>query len=134
MVEQASGRGDEDVDAAPERIDLRVDADAAENHGGFQRQVAAIDTETLLDLRGQLSGRGQHQRTDFRARGGLCRQQLHDRQREAGGLAGAGLGADDDVAALQHRRYRLRLDGGGLRVTFVGYSARELGAKAERFE
>ena len=30
VVEQAAGRGDQDVDAAAQRIDLRIDADAAD--------------------------------------------------------------------------------------------------------
>ena len=32
VVEQAPGRGDEDVDAAPQLVDLRLHADAAEHH------------------------------------------------------------------------------------------------------
>ena len=32
VVEQAAGRGDEDVDAAAQLVDLRLHADAAEHH------------------------------------------------------------------------------------------------------
>ena len=35
VVEQAAGRGDEDVDAAAQRVDLRLDADAAEDAGAI---------------------------------------------------------------------------------------------------
>ena len=107
QVEQAAGRGDEDVDAARQRLDLRALADAAEDHGVAQLQVAAVGREARLDLGGELAGRGQHQGAAGPGPGAarLAGQALQDRQREGGGLAGAGLGAAEQVAAL-------RADGG----------------------
>ena len=40
----------------------------------------------------------------------MLRQALQDRQHEAGGLAGAGLRAGEQVAAVQHGGNRLQLD------------------------
>ena len=114
QVEQAAGRGDQDVDAARQRLDLRVLADAAEDHRAPERQMAAVGREARLDLGGELAGRGQHQ--DAAALGPraarLAGEALQDRQREGRGLAGAGLGAAEQIAAREQVRDRLQLDGG----------------------
>ena len=114
QVEQPAGRGDEDVDAARHRLDLRVLADAAEDHRAPERQVAAIGREARRDLRGELAGRGQHQ--DPAGLGPrparIARQTLQDRQRERRGLAGAGLGTAQQIAAREQVRNRLQLDRG----------------------
>ena len=62
QVEQAAGRGDEDVDAARQRLDLCALADAAEDDGVAQRQVAAVGLEAVGDLDGELAGRREDQR------------------------------------------------------------------------
>ena len=56
----------------------------------------------------------------MRARLRPCAEDVDHRQHEAGGLAGAGLGDADEVAAHQHRRDRLRLDRRRLVVAAVG--------------
>jgi hypothetical protein len=48
-------------------------------------------------------------------------QSLQQRQGEAGGLAGAGLGGAEQIASGQNDRNRLRLDGSGNGVALVGY-------------
>ena len=116
VVEQASGCGDDDVDAAPELRDLRVDADAAEDHGGAQRHVLAVVAHALADLRGELARRRQDQRTNVPAVTGrrvVGGEPVQQRQGEAGRLAGAGLSAGHDVASCEHDGNDLRLDGGG---------------------
>ena len=45
------GRRDQDVDAARERLHLRLLADAAEDDGAAQAEVAAVGREALADLR-----------------------------------------------------------------------------------
>jgi hypothetical protein len=62
------------------------------------------------------------------------RQNLQHRQREAGGLAGAGLRGAEQIAAREHDRNRLRLDGGGLGIALLGDCAEQLGRKAEILE
>ena len=61
QIEQAAGRGDQDIDAAGERVHLGTLADAAEHHRVAQRQVAAVGAEILADLGGELAGRRQDQ-------------------------------------------------------------------------
>jgi len=56
---------------------------------------------------------------------------LQDRQREAGGLAGAGLRGAEQVAPGEYDRDGLRLDGGGDRIALIGDSTEQLGLKAE---
>ena len=111
-VEQAAGGGDQDVDARRHRPDLRVLADAAEDHGAAQLQVAAVDGEAGLDLSRELAGRGQHEGAAGLGPGParIAGEALQDRQREGGGLAGAGLGAAQEVAAREQMRDRLDLD------------------------
>ncbi len=53
------------------------------------------------------------------------------RQRETGGLAGAGLRDAAQVAALHQRRDRPRLDRGGLRIILGGKRAIDVGVQAK---
>ena len=61
-------------------------------------------------------------------------EDLDDREDEGGGLAGAGLGSGEQVAALEDERDRLALDGGRLRVALIGDGAEQLGRKPEGIE
>ena len=63
---------------------------------------------------------------------GLCHQALQDRQRKTGGLAGAGLRAAHQVAALQNDGNGLRLDRRGFGITALGNGANEFFGQAER--
>ncbi len=58
-------------------------------------------------------------------------QALQQRQREAGGLAGAGLGAGKHVAALEDDGNGLRLYRRGFGVALLGDDAGEFGRQAE---
>ena len=58
---------------------------------------------------------------------GFAREQLQYRQRESGGLAGAGLRCAEEVAACEYYGNGLRLDGGGYGVTLLGDCAEQLG-------
>ncbi|MCY1346834.1 hypothetical protein D9M69_329320 [compost metagenome] len=122
-VEQAAGAGHQDVDALGHGLDLGIHADAAEDAGALQRQVAGVDLEAVVHLGRQFAGRGQHQHAGLartvavlavRVPGG--EQQFQHRQGETAGLAGAGLGGDHQVAALQHGGDGPLLDGCGMRV------------------
>ena len=128
VVQQAARRGDEHVDAVFELLDLRVDADAAEDHGGVQLGVFAVGAHAFLDLRGEFARRCQDQGAD-RARGRVAgdgrairvsRQAVQQGQGEAGRLAGTGLCAGQQIAASQHGGNRLRLDRGRHGVAVFG--------------
>jgi hypothetical protein len=64
----------------------------------------------------------------------LFGEALQQRQREARGLAGAGLRGAEQVASRENDRDGLQLDGGGLGIALVRDCAEELRAKPERFE
>ncbi len=136
QVEQAAGRRHHHVDAAAQRLHLGALADAAEDHRVRDAQVAAVGAEAVADLRGELARGGQHQAA-HRARlallrGGLGgRQALQDGQGEGGGLAGAGLGAAEEVAAGERRRDGLLLDRRGGVVALVAQRAQQGFAQAE---
>jgi len=61
----------------------------------------------------------------------LGREALQQRQREPGGLAGAGLGGAQQVAAGKDDGDGLQLDRGGRGVALLRNSAEQLGAEAE---
>ena len=132
QIEQTARRGDQDVDAARDAVDLRVHADAAEDHGGSQLQVLAVGANGFLDLRRQLARGRQHQRADGARFGCRARaEQLQHGQREAGRLAGAGLCAGQQVVATQHHGNGLRLDGGGGRVALLLHRAQDGGGQVQ---
>ncbi|MNC86857.1 hypothetical protein D3C83_25430 [compost metagenome] len=62
VIEQPAGGGDENIDAAPQRLDLRIDADAAIDERRPQWKVLAVDAHALLDLRREFAGRREDQR------------------------------------------------------------------------
>ena len=93
--------------------------------------VAAVAVHGLGHLHGELARRRHDQRL-HRARCGI--EPLDQRQRERRGLAGAGGGAAQHVAAGQKQRDRPRLDRRRLLVAELLEHAQHLGGKAERLE
>ncbi len=63
VIDQAAGRRDQNVDAAPQRIDLRLHADAAEDRRRAHAEMAAVRAHALVHLCGELARRRQHERT-----------------------------------------------------------------------
>jgi len=59
---------------------------------------------------------------------------LQYRQRECGGLAGAGLSGAEQIATCEYYGNGLRLDGGGYGVTLLDDCAEQLGRKPEILE
>ena len=95
--------------------------------------MAAIGIEAVEDLAGQFAGRAQHQhaaglglRLDA-----VFQDAMQDREREGCGLAGAGLGDADDVAAGDGDWNGLGLDGSGRDVVFFFERTRDWIGKAE---
>ena len=64
----------------------------------------------------------------------MLQHALQQRQRESGGLAGAGLGGAQQVAAREHEGDGLGLDGGGGCIALLGNGARERIRQPERRE
>ena len=72
--------------------------------------VDAVFAEGLLDLGGEFARRLQDERARHARPGASLFEHRQHRQREGGGLAGAGLGDAQNVAALQRVGNGLRLD------------------------
>jgi hypothetical protein len=138
VIEQAAGRGDDEVDAAAKRVRLGREADAAVDRGRTDAPVAAVDADRFLDLERKFASRGEDEgadRTTAGARVDVGRPEaLEERQHEGRRLAGAGLGVGHEVTAGQHERDRLGLDGGGLGVALVRDGAEELGREPKGIE
>ena len=136
VVEEASRRGHQDVDALAEPVDLGLHADATEHDHAGQRQVLAVGAHALFDLRGEFAGGRQNQRANGDAALGVAHragsgQPVQHRQREAGGLARAGLGSGHEVTPLQDGRNRLGLDRGRVLVALLAHGAQDRLGEAE---
>src|SRR5690606_6838740 len=97
MVEQATRRRDEHIDAASEGVLLRTHPDAAEYGRARDRRVDRELLQIVEDLRGQLTRRGQHQRARGPTRG--IHEPVQNRKEKRRGLAATSHGAREYVAA-----------------------------------
>ena len=139
VVEEATRRRDDDLGAGAEGARLRAEADAAVDGHRADRPAGAVDPDALLDLEGKLAGRDQHERAHGTARRGaaivgagrLAVEALEHGEDERGRLAGARLGARQQVAAGEDERDGRGLDGSGLGVALVRDRAKELGRQPE---
>ncbi len=122
VVDQAAGGGDKDVDAGGQRLHLRAVLHAAKDHSDGEAEVLAVGAEALGDLAGQFAGGRQHQHPAAALGRGLTGgvQTMQDRQGEGGGLAGAGLGDAQQVAAGHDDGDSLGLNRGRGLVAFGG--------------
>ena len=62
QIEQPTRRGDDEIDAGAERLDLRTFAHAAENRRHAQRQMLRVGAHILLDLHDEFARRRDDQR------------------------------------------------------------------------
>ena len=109
VIEQASGRCNDDADAAPERICLARHARAADERDTARRVLLREERAIAgFDLGRQFPCRGKHEQADARSR--LLRHALNNRQQERGGFAGSGLGATDQIGTAENNRNRLCLN------------------------
>jgi hypothetical protein len=108
--------------STPRSISLScsLEADAADKQRLGQLRVLGIFVEVLGHLGGEFARRAQHQLRGIRARARPRRQKRDHRQREAGGLAGAGLGDAQHVLAFQRGGDRAGLDRSGGFVASFG--------------
>ena len=100
-IEQASGCCDDHVGATRDLGFLIAERDAANQKREVQLVVDAVFGEGLFDLRGELARRLQNEGARHAGASAAALQHRQHRQREGGGLARAGLGDAQDVAALQ---------------------------------
>ena len=132
VVDRAARRRDDDVDAAREPVELGRDRLAAVDRDDPDAELLAVLVDRLGDLHRELARRREHERPSDalprpspgdaaavdRAAGRAVLveadgEPLEDRQRERGGLAGAGRRLGEQVLARQQRRDRRRWTGVG---------------------
>ena len=113
MIEQASGRGDQDVDAAREFGILIVERHAADDQRHVELVVLAVFLEMFDNLGGQFARRLEDERARHAGPSAAFFEHGEHRQHESGGLAGAGLGNAEHVASRENVRNGLLLNGGG---------------------
>ncbi len=139
VIEQPARRRDDDVHAATQLRGLRIESDAAENDRGPELQKPAVVAHALVDLRGELARRHDHESADRTRRGrgariGLSGEQLQHRQDEARGLSGARLRGSEQIAAGERERNGPHLDGGRNGVATLAHGAEQLRRKTEILE
>ena len=110
QIEQAAGGGDQHVHAFFQHVALVIHALAADQQRVVQVEILAVFHELLGHLEGQFARRLQDQAARHARLGPAAGEDVHHRQGEAGGLAGAGLGAAHHVPAHQHDGDRLFLN------------------------
>ena len=110
QIPQTARRGNENIHTAFDRLDLRHLRYAAEDDRRTARHVARVLAHVFVNLQRKLARRREDERTDGALSALALCQALDDRHCERTGLARAGLGAAHQVAALEHRRYRLLLN------------------------
>jgi len=116
-VEKSARSGDEYVDATSQRPLLWIVADAAVHDCRTVTSHLGRSACDFIDLNSELTRRGDDECLDA---AGLCGDALQQREDERRGLSGAGLRTADNIAALEHDRNRIALDGGGLGVAHRG--------------
>ena len=129
VVEEPAGGGDDEFHAGPQRLLLRPHRRAADHDAAAQRRVVGQGQQHVVDLLSQLARWSQNQRLGDVMR--LAEELMEDRQQEGGGLAGAGLGRGDEVAAGQHGGNGLGLDRRRLGVAHVAHRLNQGGMKAQ---
>ena len=124
-VEQPARRGHDHIDSPVKILPLPAVAHAAVNHGGAQVGELAEVTEGFLHLHSQLAGGLEDEATQR----SMALEALQNRQGKGGRLASAGLGGANHIAAGEHHRDGLHLNGSRLGVAHllhrVGHCVRE---------
>ncbi len=126
MVEQPARRGDHDLRTLAQPADLLVEADAAVDGGRHDRPLPTIGSDALLDLQRELTRRGEHEHTDRATAVAVAValvEVLEDGQHECGRLAGARLGAREQVATGKDMGNGFALHWRGLGVALLRNSA-----------
>ena len=137
QVEQPARGADDDFDAGPQRLDLRLIRAAAVDgeHPGAEQATGAL--EVFGDLNAQLTGRNDDERERLAAFGvsaapGRDPLQQGDAERER--LAGAGARLADDIGAFERHGEGERLNGERRGDAGLGKGRHDRGADAERGE
>ena len=110
QVDQPARCRHDDLVAPGQRVQLRLVADPAADHGGPQAGPPREGHRVFLHLVGQLPRGAERQRLQPLA----CAHHVQRREHERSGLPGAGPGNAHQVPSLQHQGDRLPLNRGRL--------------------
>ena len=110
QVEEAPRGGDHDVDRLRRASDLGADVDAADKELRCQVHVRGEQVHVFLDLEGQFPHGLEDQGAGHPRPGAPTGKPVDHREREGGGLPGAGLRRGQDVPTLERQRDRRLLD------------------------
>src|SRR5690606_30022873 len=91
-IEEAPRRGDEDIDAAIELLNLLVQRDAADDKGDGQLVVLPVAREVLFHLRREFACRLEDEGARHAGAGASLFKKREHGKHEGSGLAGARLG------------------------------------------
>ena len=134
MIQQSTRRCDDNIRTFAKLRNLCVDAHAAVNHSGSERQEFTIGAHALRNLRCQFACRGEYQRTDASAIDGAVLQAMQHWQGKACGLAGTRLGPGQHIAAFENARNCLLLNRSCGFVALLFDGAQQFGRKAKFVE
>ena len=128
MIAQAARRADDDMGAALKRAALGLRIHAADAGDDLGAGELVEPGQLALDLQRQFAGRRHDQRQRRAGRAHplfVAEQGFAKRQAKGDGLAGAGLGRDQKVAADGFGRQHSRLHGGGFGIVLLRQRAGE---------
>ena len=129
MVAQATGGADDDMAAAVQRLTFDLGVHAADAGDDARAGLGIEPLQFVGDLQCQFAGGSNdqgHRRAELREFLGLAEQGRRKRQTEGDGLAGSGLGGNEQIAAL------FCLQHGGLHRRGLGIAALGKGAVERR--
>ena len=127
MIQQAARCGDQHVDAFVDQLVLLFKAHAADQQRFGKLEVLGVSIEVLGHLCCQFPRGAEHEAARHPRTSAATGEQRKHRQRKAGGLAGAGLGDAQHVAAFESGGNGARLDGCGRFVASLYNSFEDLG-------
>ena len=134
VVEDATGRRDDDLRTALEPRDLPVELGTAVDRHDRHAEPASVAVERLRHLHREFARRNEDERARLERPRGLPRVTLEERQRERRGLSGARRRLSEEVAPLEEGRRRLALDRRRFLVAERGEFGQDLGTEPERGE
>src|SRR5690606_16854784 len=126
MVQQATGRRDQNVSAALQLLFLLVERHAANQKRHGQTVVLAVFDEVLLYLRREFARRFKDERAWHASAGAALLKPRDHRQDKRRRLAGACLGNAKNVFALKGMRNGASLDRSRIDVTGIGHGGQNL--------
>jgi hypothetical protein len=134
VIEKPSGRRNNDVDALTQPRYLSVYADTTINDGRAEWQVLSVTSRAVANLGCQFAGWCQYQGANAPPIDGTLLETLQHGERKARRLAGACLGACENIVTCKNERYCLLLDRGCRLVTLFVDRTKQFGRKAKLIE